>query len=85
MEGFCKDELKLFGPVQLYESAVVFAKRFKVLPEQIGPLLVGAGVAGVVFTDIVICVASAIVGKAQPSLEVSRQSTVSPLNRLLFV
>ena len=48
MVGFCKDEVKLFGPDQVYEAlAIVPAVRDNVLPRHIGPLLVTEGVAGI--------------------------------------
>lgn len=49
--GFCNEELKLFGPVQLYDAdGMLLAKRFNVCPAQIGELLVATGAAGEAFT-----------------------------------
>ena len=51
IEGFCEDEVKLFGPVQLYVAPVtVLAVRFKVEPTQTGVLPPVVGVAGVGIT-----------------------------------
>ncbi len=51
MEGFCVEEVKLCGPVQLYVApAIVEAVRFNVLPAQIGPLLPVVGAAGMALT-----------------------------------
>ena len=48
IEGFCKVELKPFGPVQLYDDPVVdVAIRLSVLPEHIGELLPTTGNVGV--------------------------------------
>jgi hypothetical protein len=45
--GFCKDEVKPFGPVQLYVApAVVDANKFNVLPAQTGELLLMIGGVG---------------------------------------
>ena len=51
MVGFCSEELKLFGPVQLYEAlGMLLAKRVRVCPAQIGELLVATGAAGALVT-----------------------------------
>ena len=51
MVGFCSADEKLFGPVQLYVApATAVVVNVKVLPEQIGLLLPGAGVAGIGLT-----------------------------------
>jgi len=51
MEGFCKVDTKLFGPLQLYVvPEMVLAVKFKVAPEQTGLLLPAVGDAGVVLT-----------------------------------
>jgi hypothetical protein len=48
MEGFCTDEEKLFGPVQLYVApATAGVDRLMVLPEHTGELPDADGVAGV--------------------------------------
>lgn len=48
MFGFCSDELKLFGPVQLYAAPTTAGvERLSVLPEQTGELLDAVGVDGV--------------------------------------
>ncbi len=50
--GFCTDELKLLGPVQLYVApATAAVLKLMVLPEQTGLLLEGLGVA----TDATAC------------------------------
>jgi hypothetical protein len=47
-EGFCKVELKPFGPVQLYVAPVmVEAERVNVLPLQTGVLLLNVGTGAV--------------------------------------
>jgi hypothetical protein len=47
MDGFCSEEAKLFGPLQLYVApATVGVASVKVWPTQIGPLLDALGVAG---------------------------------------
>lgn len=47
MEGFWTADVKLFGPVQLYEAPeILLAVRFKVCPSQIGLLLLAVGAAG---------------------------------------
>jgi hypothetical protein len=47
IDGFCCDEVKLFGPVQPYVApATVGVLRLSVLPAQIGPLLLAVGVEG---------------------------------------
>ena len=49
--GFCRADVKLFGPVHEYVApATAAVERLIVLPEQTGELLEGAGVAGVLFT-----------------------------------
>jgi hypothetical protein len=51
MDGFCTDEAKLFGPVQLYVApATAGVERLIVFPEHTGVLLDAVGVAGVEFT-----------------------------------
>jgi hypothetical protein len=51
MEGFCADELKLFGPVHEYVApATAGVERLSVLPEHTGVLLDAVGAAGVVLT-----------------------------------
>ena len=51
IEGFCREELKLPGPVQLYVApGTVGVLSVRVPPEQIGPLLLGDGVAGIGLT-----------------------------------
>lgn len=51
MLGFCTDDVKLPGPVQLYVApATVLAERFNVDPAQIGELLDAVGAAGVGLT-----------------------------------
>ena len=51
MIGFCKDELKPFGPVHAYTAPVTFAVlKFKFEPAHIGPLLLTVGVDGIRFT-----------------------------------
>lgn len=48
MEGFCAEEEKAFGPVQLYVApATVGVVRVKVEPAHMGLLLPAVGVAGV--------------------------------------
>jgi hypothetical protein len=50
-DGFCTEEAKLFGPVQLYVApATAGVERLIVLPVHTGELLDAAGVAGVAFT-----------------------------------
>lgn len=44
--GFCKDDVKLLGPLQEYEVPVVFPVKLSVDPEHTGELLVGAGEPG---------------------------------------
>ena len=45
--GFCRVELKLFGPVHAYVAPTTAGVvRFKVAPTQRGPLLEAVGVAG---------------------------------------
>jgi hypothetical protein len=49
--GFCVAEVNPPGPVHAYVApATAGTERFKVEPAQIGPLFVGAGVAGIGFT-----------------------------------
>lgn len=51
MEGFCKEEEKLLGPVQLYVApATAGVVKFNVDPAQSGALEEAVGVAGVGFT-----------------------------------
>ena len=51
MDGFCSEEEKLLGPVQLYVApTTVGVVRFNVEPEHSGLLLPGVGVAGIGFT-----------------------------------
>lgn len=51
--GFCKKELKLLGPVQLYVApATSGVVRFKVAPTHKGPLLAAVGVDGIGLTVI---------------------------------
>ena len=51
MLGFCDDDVKPFGPVQLYVAPdTVDAKRFNVDPAHTGPLLVAVGAEGIAFT-----------------------------------
>jgi len=51
MLGFCNEEVKLPGPVQLYIApATVLAERFNVDPAHIGELLDAVGADGVGFT-----------------------------------
>jgi hypothetical protein len=46
IEGFCEDDVKLLGPVQLYAAPVIFdAVRFKVEPSHTGLLLEAVGAA----------------------------------------
>jgi len=54
--GFCKTEVKPFGPVQPYvEPALLEAVNISVLPEQIGELLVRSGALGVwLITTVVV-------------------------------
>lgn len=53
--GFCSDEVKLFGPVQLYVAeGMVLANKLSVCPTQTGVLLDAAGAAGVAFTTTVV-------------------------------
>jgi len=55
MVGFCVLDVKPFGPVQEYVApATVEAVRFKVAPEQTGPLLFAVGEAGVAFTTTLV-------------------------------
>jgi len=54
--GFCRDDVKPFGPVQPYVApAIVDANKFTVLPTQTGELLLMAGGVGrgvvVIVTD----------------------------------
>ena len=58
IEGFCSDEEKLFGPVQLYVAdGIVLAKRFNVKPTHTGLLLVATGAAGIaLITTVVVAV-----------------------------
>ena len=61
MEGFCREELKLFGPVHEYVAAATAAvDKFNAAPAQIGPLLVGAGVAGIALTVAVVVPAALV-------------------------
>lgn len=47
MDGFCKVELKLAGPVHIYVAfATLVAFRLRVLPAHNAPLLVAVGFAG---------------------------------------
>src|SRR5436190_1677536 len=49
--GFCRDEVKPFGPVQEYVApATVGVESWIVAPSQYGPPLEAVGVAGVAFT-----------------------------------
>ena len=49
--GFCKDELKPFGPVHAYAAPITFAVfKFKFEPAHIGPLLLTVGIDGIGFT-----------------------------------
>src|SRR4030095_6207620 len=49
--GFCADDVNPLGPVHEYVApATAAVKRFNADPAQTGPLLVGAGVAGIAFT-----------------------------------
>ena len=51
IDGFCVDDVKVFGPVHAYVAPGRFdALRFNVDPAQIGVLLDAVGAAGVVFT-----------------------------------
>jgi hypothetical protein len=51
MEGFCKVEVKPFGPVHEYDAPTILeAERLSVEPAQIGALLVAVGAAGVGLT-----------------------------------
>jgi formaldehyde-activating enzyme involved in methanogenesis len=51
IDGFCAEELKLFGPVQVYVApATAGVDRLTVLPEHTGELLDAVGVAGPGFT-----------------------------------
>jgi len=51
IEGFCTEELKLFGPVHEYVApATAGVERLIVLPVHTGVLLDAVGVAGVAFT-----------------------------------
>jgi hypothetical protein len=53
--GFCAEDVKLFGPVQLYVAPLtVGVLRLKVVPEQTGLLLLAVGVAGVELTVTVV-------------------------------
>lgn len=52
--GFCEEDEKLLGPVQLYVApAIVLAAKFNTEPAQTGLLLLAAGAAGVGFTTTV--------------------------------
>jgi hypothetical protein len=49
--GFCNEEVNPFGPVHEYVApATAAVDRFNAEPAHTGPLLVGAGVAGMAFT-----------------------------------
>src|SRR5215212_4741538 len=49
--GFCADEVKLFGPVQVYTPpGVDEALKFKAVPSQTGELVDAVGAAGIAFT-----------------------------------
>ena len=49
--GFCSVEVNALGPVHEYVApATAAVERFKEAPAHTGPLLVGAGVAGMEFT-----------------------------------
>lgn len=55
IEGFCAVDVNPPGPVHAYVAPVTAGvERFNVEPAQIGPLLVGAGVAGIAFTVAVV-------------------------------
>jgi hypothetical protein len=55
IDGFCKVEAKLLGPVQLYVALVtVGVDRVSVWPAQIGPLFEVVGVAGIALTVTVL-------------------------------
>ncbi len=53
--GFCSDEVKPFGPVQVYVApATVVALSWTVAPEQYGPVFDATGVAGLVLTTTLV-------------------------------
>ena len=55
IDGFCAVDVNPPGPVQEYVAPTTVAVlSVKVDPAQIGPLLVGAGVAGIAFTVAVV-------------------------------
>jgi hypothetical protein len=59
IDGFCRVDVKPFGPVQEYVApATVEAVRLSVAPAQIGPLLEAVGAAGVALTVAVVVPAS---------------------------
>src|SRR5207248_8983910 len=60
--GFCRDEVKPFGPVQAYVAPVTAGvAREIVVPAQNGPLFDAAGVAGVGLTATAAAAAGALV------------------------
>jgi hypothetical protein len=62
--GFCNEELKVFGPVQLYVApATALVVKFNGVPVQTGLLLLGVGVVGVGLTTTVVVPAGLV---AQP-------------------
>lgn len=61
IEGFCKEDEKLFGPVQLYVApATAEVVKFNVAPTQSGLLLDGEGVGGVGNTVTVVVPAAPV-------------------------
>lgn len=85
-------EVNPFGPVQLKEAPGTFdVVKLRVVFAHIGPLLVGAGVAGVAVTVIIIELDAAVAAVTHVALEVSTQVTACPfviedvVNVALFV
>jgi hypothetical protein len=59
--GFCRAELKLFGPVQAYVApATAGVVRLRVVPTHKGPLLAAVGVAGTALTTTVVVPAALV-------------------------
>jgi len=84
--GFCKDDVNDAGPVQLYVApATVAVERLMVVPVHTGELDVGAGVAGVGFTVMVIALDVAGLPVTPARLEVMIQVTTCPLVNVVVV
>ena len=82
MTGFCVEEVKPLGPVQLYEAPLMlFAESVRSVPEQTGELLLTAGGA----SDCTIVTVSFDEALVQPSAETASEYTPAFAVVMLFI